>query len=64
MRLANPSEALGLSHYFRSRGLAIPYFKYASEPRENLLRAAARANLSEEDLERFQEAVARRPRDR
>jgi 7-keto-8-aminopelargonate synthetase-like enzyme len=63
MKLANASQALGLSHHFRSRGLAIPYFRYASEPRENLLRAAARANLSEEDLGRFREAVAERPPD-
>jgi 7-keto-8-aminopelargonate synthetase-like enzyme len=58
MLLSNEAEAAGLSRHFVSRGLRIPYFKYASEPRENLLRAVGRAVYTEEHLARFAEAVA------
>jgi 7-keto-8-aminopelargonate synthetase-like enzyme len=49
--------AAAASKRFLEFGLVIPYFKYASEPRENLLRAAARACYTEEDMGRFEEAV-------
>ncbi len=56
--LADETRAERLSRHFLFRGLVIPYFKYASEPRHNLLRAVARACYTEEDLGRFAEAVA------
>lgn len=58
MLLSNETEAADLSRHFLSRGLRIPYFKYASEPRENLLRAVGRAVHTQEHLARFAEAVA------
>lgn len=57
MALADEHEAAELSRHFLAHGLRIPYFKYASEPRENLLRAVARACYSNEELARFSEAV-------
>jgi 7-keto-8-aminopelargonate synthetase-like enzyme len=51
-------EAARAAEHFLKHGLRIPYFKYASEPRENLLRGAARACYTEEQLARFEEAVA------
>lgn len=56
-------EAAAASGHFLARGLRIPYFKYASEPRHNLLRGAARACHTEEHLQRFEEAVATLRRD-
>ncbi len=61
MLLADEAEAVALDRHFRERGLWIPYFKYASEPRENLLRAAARAVYTDELLDRFAQAVRTRP---
>ncbi|HOX05766.1 MAG TPA: pyridoxal phosphate-dependent aminotransferase family protein [Planctomycetota bacterium] len=51
-------EAAAADKHFLKHGLVIPYFKYASEPRENLLRGAARACYTEEHLARFEKAVA------
>lgn len=62
MLLADEFEAAALDKHFLTHGLRVPYFKYASEPRENLLRAAARAIYTEEHLARFAEAVRTRPR--
>jgi len=62
MLLRDEHEAAELAAYFESRGLVIRYAKYPSEPRHNLLRAAARACYTEADLARFEEAVAGAPR--
>ncbi len=58
MNFADEFEAARAAGHFLERGLRIPYFKYASEPRENMLRAAARACHTEEHMQRFEEAVA------
>ncbi|MEX0716323.1 MAG: aminotransferase class I/II-fold pyridoxal phosphate-dependent enzyme [Planctomycetaceae bacterium] len=58
MVLADEFEAARLDRHFLEHGLRIPYFKYASEPRENLLRAVARACYSDADLARFEKAAA------
>ena len=50
-------EAAAAAEHFLKYELAIPYFKYASEPRENLLRGAARACYTEEHLAQFEAAV-------
>ncbi len=50
-------EAAAADKHFLKYNLVIPYFKYASEPRENLLRGAARACYTEEHMARFEEAV-------
>jgi len=50
-------EAAAAARHFLKYELVIPYFKYASEPRENLLRGAARACYTGENLARFEEAV-------
>lgn len=60
MLLADEAEARALDDHFRERGLWIPYFKYASEPRENLLRAAARTVYTDELLARFEDALRTR----
>lgn len=60
MLLRNEVEAAALDRHFGQHGLWIPYFKYASEPRQNLLRAAARAVYTDELLEQFAEAVRTR----
>ena len=57
MVLADESEAAGLAEHFIARDIAIPYFSYPSEPRHNLLRSVARACHTEEELDRFAEAV-------
>lgn len=62
MALKDEDKARRMDAHFLSHGLKIPYFKYASEPRENLLRAAARACYTEEELQRFEAAVANRPK--
>lgn len=61
MEFGDEFRAAEASRHFLKFDLVIPYFKYASEPRENLLRAAARACYSEEHLARFEEAVAALP---
>ena len=58
MMLRNEFEAAETAQYFESRGLVIRYAKYPSEPRHNLVRAAARACYTENDLKRFEEVVA------
>jgi len=58
MMLRDEFEAAEMARHFESKGLVIRYAKYPSEPRENLLRGAARACYTEEDLERFAQAVA------
>jgi 8-amino-7-oxononanoate synthase len=57
MSFADEFGAAAASDHFLEHGLRIPYFKYASEPRENMLRAAARACYTEEQLQRFETAV-------
>jgi len=57
MSFADEFEAAAAAEHFLKHGLRIPYFKYASEPRENMLRAAARACYTEEQLQRFETAV-------
>jgi len=61
MLLADAADAIALDHHFRRHGIWIPYFQYASEPRQNLLRAAARAVYTDELLESFASAVRTRP---
>ena len=55
--LKGEKEARLAGKHFLTNGLRIPYFKYASEPRHNLLRSAARACYTEDQLQRFEEAV-------
>ena len=57
INFADEFEAAAAANHFADHGLRIPYFKYASEPRENMLRAAARACYTEEQLQRFEAAV-------
>ena len=61
MLLKDEFEAAKLADHFLTHGLRIPYFKYASEPRTNLLRAAARTIYTDHDLTRFAEAVKTHP---
>jgi 8-amino-7-oxononanoate synthase len=51
-------EAAKLADHFLKHGLRIPYFKYASEPRQNLLRAVARSIYRDQDLKNFAKAVS------
>jgi 7-keto-8-aminopelargonate synthetase-like enzyme len=60
--LEDEHEAARLADHLLTYGLRIPYFKYASEPRTNMLRAAARAIYTEEHLNSFAEAIKTRPR--
>ena len=62
MLLADEHEAAALSKHFLSCGVTIPYFKYASEPRHNLLRAVARAIHTDEHIACFARALHTRPR--
>ena len=62
MLLSNEAQAVALDQHFRTHGIWIPYFKYASEPRQNLLRGAARALYTPELLQRFENAVRSRPK--
>lgn len=64
MLLADEHEAAALSRHFLSCGVKIPYFKYASEPRHNLLRAVARAVHKEEHIACFAEAVRTRAQEK
>ncbi|MCG3180974.1 MAG: 8-amino-7-oxononanoate synthase [Phycisphaerae bacterium] len=61
MLFADESEAAAMANRFREFGLWLPYFKYPSEPRHNMLRGAARAVYTPEDLEKFAQAVRTRP---
>ena len=54
MLLADEAEARSLDACLLESGLWVPYFKYASEPRHNLLRAAARTVYTDADLARFE----------
>jgi len=58
MVFADEHAAAAASRHFAAHAIAIPYFKYASEPRENLLRGIARADYTESELQRFEAAVA------
>lgn len=58
---ADEQEAADMSVRFREFGLWIPFFKYAPEPRHNMLRAAARAVHTAEQLDAFAEAMRTRP---
>lgn len=60
--LSGPAEARALDAHLRAAGLVAPYFEYPSEPRKNLLRCAARACHSDEELARFRKALLTRPR--
>ena len=62
MLLKDEFEAAGVAKHFESNGLIIRYAKYPSEPRHNILRAAARTCYTDADLNRFAEAVATAPR--
>lgn len=55
--LADEVEARHLDAHLLAHGLRVPYFKYASEPRENLLRSVARACYGEAELQRFETAI-------
>jgi 7-keto-8-aminopelargonate synthetase-like enzyme len=57
MALRDSAEAARTAEHFESRGIVIRYASYPSEPRANLLRSAARACHSPEDLGRFDAAV-------
>lgn len=61
MRLESEQAAVTLSRRFLSLGLRIPYLRYPSEPRSNLLRAIGRAVYRQEHLARFAEALQNRP---
>ncbi len=61
MLFASEAEASAMADRFAEFGLWIPYFKYPSEPRHNMLRAAARAVYTDALLEAFAEAVRGRP---
>jgi 7-keto-8-aminopelargonate synthetase-like enzyme len=49
--------ASAMSRHLLARGFRVPYFTYASEPRENLLRVVGRSVYTPEQLERFEAAV-------
>jgi 7-keto-8-aminopelargonate synthetase-like enzyme len=51
-------EAAKFADHFLKHGLRIPYFKYASEPRQNLLRAVARSIYRNRDIKTFAGAVS------
>jgi 7-keto-8-aminopelargonate synthetase-like enzyme len=53
----NGMEAEKASKILINSGIRVPYFKYASEPRDNLLRVAARSVYISEHLELFQRAL-------
>jgi len=58
MVLRDEAEARRLAEHLEAHGLRVPYAKYPSEPRENLLRSAARACYTDDDLDRFRDALA------
>ncbi|MBL8027809.1 MAG: pyridoxal phosphate-dependent aminotransferase family protein [Fibrobacteres bacterium] len=51
-------EAKKVSLKLLESGIRVPYFKYASEPRDNLLRIAARAVYSDSDLALLRTALS------
>jgi 7-keto-8-aminopelargonate synthetase-like enzyme len=62
LELKDEFEAAALADHLRTVGLVAPYFKYPSEPRQNLLRCAGRACYSNDILNRFAGALKSRPR--
>ncbi len=46
-------QAAALSQAFAEAGLSVPYFKYPSEPRHNLLRSVARAIHTPQELKTY-----------
>ncbi|MCX7590679.1 MAG: pyridoxal phosphate-dependent aminotransferase family protein [Kiritimatiellae bacterium] len=56
--LPNEERARSLAQHLEARGLVVRYANYPSEPRQNLLRTAARSCHTEEDLARFEAEVA------
>lgn len=60
--LKDEYEAAKLADHLKHFGLVAPYFKYPSEPRQNLLRCAGRACYSNDILDRFAGALKSRPR--
>ncbi len=63
MALRDGAEAARMAEHCEARGLVIRYASYPSEPRANLLRSAARACHTADDLARFEAAVAAFPRE-
>jgi len=57
LQMRDQQQAQQLAQHFLGYRIRIPYFKYASEPRGNLLRAVARSCYTEEQLNRFRQAV-------
>ncbi|MCK5528117.1 MAG: pyridoxal phosphate-dependent aminotransferase family protein [Kiritimatiellae bacterium] len=57
MCLDDGKQASELSEHFLAHKILIPYFTYASEPRQNLLRAVARSCYTEEEMQRFSDAL-------
>lgn len=62
LTLKDEHEAIALADHLKTFDLVAPYFKYPSEPRQNLLRCAGRACYSSAELERFAKALGSRPR--
>ena len=57
MCLQDEYEAARLSDHLAKFHVMVPYFKYASEPRHNLLRAIAKSSYTDEDLSLFEKAI-------
>ncbi len=55
--LKDEFEAAKLSDHLATYNVMVPYFKYASEPRHNLLRAVAKSSYSEAELSAFEAAI-------
>lgn len=57
MCLKDEFEAAKMSEHLAKFNVIVPYFKYASEPRHNLLRAVAKSCYSDQELKAFEDAV-------
>lgn len=57
MCLKDEFEASKLSDHLAKYNVMVPYFKYASEPRHNLLRAVAKSCYSTQELKAFEDAI-------
>ncbi|PCJ56913.1 MAG: hypothetical protein COA79_17395 [Planctomycetota bacterium] len=57
MVLKDEFEAAKLSEHLYKYDIAIPYFKYASEPRHELLRGIAKSCYTEQELLLFEKAI-------
>jgi len=57
MVLRDEAQAADLADHFLAHDIVIPYFKYPSEPRHNLLRSVARSCYTDADMARFTRAV-------